>query len=59
MIFNFFFQNFVILKNNFQIFFKKLRGLPCHVAKVAQSATSTWPKPCQISRKVGSRTFFK
>jgi len=30
-----------------------------HVAKVAQSATATWPKPCQISWIVGPETFFK
>jgi len=30
-----------------------------HVAKVAQSATATWPKPCQISLIMGPGTFFK
>jgi len=29
------------------------------VAKVAQSATATWPKPCQVSHEVGPGTFFK
>jgi len=29
------------------------------VAKVAQSATVTWPKPCQITWIVGPGTFFK
>jgi len=29
------------------------------MAKVAQSATATWPKPCQVSHEVGPGTFFK
>jgi len=27
----------------------------CHVAKVAQSATTTWRKPCHISKNVGPK----
>jgi len=61
--FIFIFFNF---KNNFQNFkniFKNLIlcGTPRqrHVAKVAQSATATWPKPCQISWIVGPWSFFK
>ena len=29
------------------------------MAKVAQSATAMWPKPCQVSHEVGPGTFFK
>jgi len=30
-----------------------------HVAKVAQSATATWPKPCHFNILVGPGTFLK
>jgi len=30
-----------------------------HVAKVAQSATATWQKPCHFNVLVGPGTFFK
>jgi len=30
-----------------------------HVAKVAQSATATWPKPCHFSVLMGSGIFLK
>ena len=30
-----------------------------HVAKVAQSATATWQKPCHFNVLVGPETFFK
>jgi len=53
---------FFNLKSNF-LNFKNLIlcGMPRqhHVAKVAQSSTATWPKPCQISWIVGSGTFLK
>jgi len=43
----------IIIFKPFKNIFKNLilGGTPRqrHVAKVAQSATATWPKPCQIS----------
>lgn len=56
------FSYFLILKTIskiFNIFLKIWYYVARHVAKVAQSATATWPKLCQLSWIVEPGTFSK
>jgi len=68
LIFNFFhilkkyiFKNYIIEKNiwNFFNLFLVFYYVACHMAKVVQSTTATWAKPCQLNDEVGSGIFIK